>query len=80
MAELSKSLKTLALESLRSDECPACLGHKEPGKSFCFGCYKLLPEKVKRDLYKGINDGYAEIWDEAKEILKGLVTPRFKKM
>lgn len=73
MADLSKSLEAEALESLQSEICPACKRKKVAKQSFCYRCYKLLPVKLQRQLYKSIWDGYAEIWAEAKEELNALL-------
>lgn len=66
---LTKSLRQLALEDLGSQVC-ACGQRKASGKSFCTECYYALPPKLRRDMYLGINDGYAEAWSEAKDFLR----------
>lgn len=78
---LTKSLVQIVLEELRDSICHAphptvlgniCARRKSPMQSFCRSCYFKLPEKARRELYKSMADGYAEIYDEAKELLKGL--------
>jgi hypothetical protein len=69
MAELAKSLKDLAFEALQSMVC-LCGTRKQQGRSFCYGCFNLLPGNLKRNLWRSLHDGYAEVWDEACTFLK----------
>ncbi len=78
---LSKSLVQIAVEELDGITCcaphPDVLGKicgqiKRSGISFCSRCYYKLPATTRRALYNDIWHGYAEIYDEAKELLKGL--------
>ncbi len=55
---------------LRGMKC-RCGEGKESGKTFCTSCYWSLPRDVQRNLYKKINQGYAEAYQEAVKILSG---------
>ena len=65
----TRSLRQQAREELRSETC-VCGRKKAYGHSFCGGCYHALPAGKQRALYTTFADGYAEIYDEAKELLK----------
>ena len=54
------------LKELRSDEC-FCGREKDPGKSFCWRCYKRLPRDLQAALYGRIGNGYEGAYDEAAE-------------
>jgi hypothetical protein len=60
----------ILLMSLYSEHCPACGGKKKSGNSFCYPCYRRLPPKMQRDLYKQFDDGYAEAHEAAYLKLK----------
>jgi predicted amidophosphoribosyltransferase len=59
-----------ALTELDSTECPHCKRSKRSGHSFCWNCFKELPQRLKNLLYKKFWEGYVEYYDEAKEWLK----------
>jgi len=63
------SLVQEALKELDGTVC-YCGAAKAKGKSFCNRCYFSLPPKLQRALYKHISEGYAEIWDEARDFLR----------
>lgn len=63
------SLVQQALAELHATRC-YCGAGKSSGKSFCGKCYYSLPKQTQRDLYKHINEGYANIYDDAKEWLR----------
>ena len=67
---LSESLEEQALRELGSETCAACERHKESGQSFCKSCYFHLPPKTRNALYTAMSDGYANIYDEAKQDLR----------
>ncbi len=69
MTGSEKSLLRIALDELESTTC-VCGNRKQSRQSFCKPCYFALPPNVRRDLYKTISDGYAEIYDRAKEYLR----------
>lgn len=66
---LPLSLVAQALQDLDSTTC-YCGNEKGKGKSFCKRCYFSLPKKIQHDLYKHISEGYAEVYDEAKDFLR----------
>lgn len=47
-----------ALESLRATECPACGGAKISMQSLCADCYRDLPKRMGRALWKPMRSGY----------------------
>ena len=49
-----------AIESLRSDVCPACGNTKTPRKSVCTICWHKLPRNLSRSLYTAFTDGYLD--------------------
>jgi hypothetical protein len=67
---MPESLAMSALRELQATTCANCRGPKRSSNSFCLPCYKQLPAQVQRDLYKGFGEGYAQIYAEAKELLK----------
>jgi predicted amidophosphoribosyltransferase len=68
----SRSLTDIAWDELMSEVCANCGNAKRKKMSFCSKCYYKLPEEVRNNLYTAMSDGYAEIYDEAKELLKSL--------
>lgn len=48
------------VRSLMSDVCPTCGGVKRPRNTLCGGCYRKLPEDLKRNLYRRVGHGYEE--------------------
>lgn len=56
--------KNFYFEELRSNECQ-CGEPKRPYHSFCFGCYRSLPQDFQRDLYRRIGHGYEEAYEAA---------------
>jgi hypothetical protein len=52
------------LKELKNNEC-ACNSYKKPGNSFCYSCYKNLPNDMQKDLYKKFGNGYEEAYEEA---------------
>jgi hypothetical protein len=57
------------LKELKSEEC-ACGEYKKSGNSFCYSCYKSLPDDMQKDLYKRFGNGYEEAYEEAYQWLK----------
>lgn len=64
-----ESLIATAVRELESKNC-ICGKSKWPGHSFCHACYMKLPKATRLDLYKPLSEGYAEIYDRAKEQLR----------
>lgn len=58
------------VESLRSDQCPACASGKHPGRTLCGRCFRKLPGEVRDDLYKRIGQGYEAAVAAAMTALK----------
>lgn len=56
------------VKELMSDEC-ACGRSKKPRYSFCFSCYKSLPEHMQYDLWQDIGSGYEESYESAIKVL-----------
>lgn len=52
------------LDMLRSDEC-LCERSKQPGRTFCYRCYKALPHDMQKDLYQRMGAGYEEAVEAA---------------
>jgi hypothetical protein len=69
MSPLSKSLKVLALENLDARTC-ACGGMKIRGLPFCQGCIHALPPNLRKVQYVTNSDGFAGLWDEARDFLR----------
>lgn len=67
-----KTLTDIAWDDLMSETCANCKGRKYKKMSFCSNCYYKLPESTRKALYTAMSDGYAEIYDEAVELLKSL--------
>jgi len=65
--ELSDSI--FLLKELKGEEC-ACGNYKKSGMSFCFNCYKNLPDDIQKDLYLRFGNGYEEAYEEAYGWLK----------
>ena len=53
---------------LKSDGC-MCGARKQPGKSFCWTCWKKLPLELQRALYRRIGSGYEQACDDAHAFL-----------
>jgi hypothetical protein len=66
---LAESLEQIAIRELASDRC-VCGEEKVKNQSFCRKCYFTLPKQLRFELYKPISDGYAEIYDQAKQYLQ----------
>jgi hypothetical protein len=66
---LSESLVDIAWRELFSAVC-VCGAAKKPHQSFCRECYFALPKGLRNRLYLSMSEGYAEIYDEAKDFLK----------
>ncbi len=56
-------------EALRSEEC-TCSRPKQKGKSFCLGCYRVLPRGLQVDLYPRIGLGYEEAYEASVKHLE----------
>jgi hypothetical protein len=52
------------LRELRGEECQ-CGKAKKSGHSFCWECYKSLPNDMQRALYRRYGYGYEEAYDAA---------------
>jgi len=61
--ELKKDTK-FYVEALYGNEC-FCGKGKRPGDSFCYSCYKSLPQHMQQDLYQRLFFGYEEAYDAA---------------
>ena len=55
-------------DELMSDEC-LCGRSKKPSHSFCYRCFKTLPNDMQRDLYSRIGYGYEAAYESAFEYL-----------
>ena len=56
-------------KELMSNGC-LCGRTKSKGKSFCFRCYKALPQEMQRGLYLRIGEGYEEEFEAAVKYLE----------
>jgi hypothetical protein len=54
---------------LMSNEC-ACGYPKKRKQSFCYKCFKSLPEEMQKALYRLIGNGYEPAYDEALAYLE----------
>ncbi len=66
---LTESLVATALRELESQTC-ICGQPKRRNESFCRQCYFALHPGVRSQLYRTFSDGYAEIYDLAKDWLR----------
>lgn len=57
-----------AMSELNGTVC-RCKRHKAARQTFCKVCYYALPIQIRRDLYKGVGEGYIEAYDAAVEHL-----------
>lgn len=73
---MEKSLVNIAWDDLMSNRCVCGVGKKKQ-QSFCRACYFALPASLRSRLYTAMSDGYAEIYDEAKDWLR-INTDRLK--
>ncbi len=64
-----ESLEQEALRILGSTTC-VCGSAKERGDSFCRKCYFSLTPSLRGKLYAPLSDGYASMWDEARDYLR----------
>jgi hypothetical protein len=62
------------IDELKSNGC-ACDRWKGEGHSFCKRCYDALPPDMQRNLYRALNRGYEEAYEEAKKYLEENVWP-----
>jgi hypothetical protein len=74
---MEKSLDKIAWDDLFGEICANCKGPKRAKDSFCRCCYFELPKKFRGALYTPMSDGYASIYDEAKDWLR-IEGQRFK--
>jgi hypothetical protein len=51
-------------KELRSQECQ-CGKTKGSGKSFCYGCWRRLPDDIQKRLYQRIGQGYEDAYEDA---------------
>ena len=56
------------LNQFLSDECQ-CGRSKRPRHSFCFKCYKQLPDDMQKALWRRFHCGYEEAYEEAVKYL-----------
>ena len=66
---MTESLRHQALRELQSAQC-VCGARKRQAQSFCRDCYFKLSKKTQFALYTPFSEGYAEIYDRAKEELR----------
>jgi len=57
------------LKELKGNEC-GCGKTKKSGNSFCYSCYKNLPDDMQKALYKRFGQGYGEAYEDAVGWLK----------
>jgi hypothetical protein len=67
---LSESLQAQAIRELGEEKCAVCGFTKKRRHSFCPACYAALPARMKKALYTPSSEGYASIYDEAKDWLR----------
>jgi len=54
---------------LVGDEC-VCGGSKSEGKAFCYTCWKELPNELQLGLYKQLDGGFEEGYEQAEKWLR----------
>jgi len=59
---------TQAIKELASTRC-RCGAVKRAYDSFCLACYRRLPQEERRRLYTQVENGYAEIYENAVKLL-----------
>lgn len=59
-------------ESLAGEEC-LCGRTKQRKRSFCYPCWKELPQDIQRDLYARIGYGYEAAYERAVAYLQKYV-------
>jgi len=52
------------IDALASEECH-CGRWKKSKMSLCYKCYSSLPDDLKKGLWRRIEDGYGEAYDDA---------------
>ena len=57
------------LEQFKSNECH-CGQAKRPRYSFCYTCFKMLPQDLQVDLYSRFGQGYEEAYEAAVKYLE----------
>ena len=55
--------------ALASNEC-ACGNDKKPRYVFCLRCYKSLPSEIRRELWRRLNIGFDNAYEEAVKYLE----------
>jgi hypothetical protein len=60
---------TEAVATLRSNRCGGCGKKKGAMQSFCFECYRLLPDHMQRALYRRVGSGYEAAHEEARRCI-----------
>ena len=57
------------LKELAGEECQ-CGREKNRGRSFCYACYKKLPDEIQKALYRKVGAGYEEAREMAARFLE----------
>jgi ribosomal protein L40E len=57
-------------ESLRGEVCPRCARRKPPRAGFCRRCDKMLPEKLREQIYLTHTAGFRAAWSKALHVLR----------
>lgn len=68
-ADVKAKDQTWYLRELQSNEC-LCGKEKKPKYSFCYACYKALPDEMQTQLYARIGQGYERNFEEAVKWLE----------
>lgn len=58
------------LEDFLRNKCSVCGSTKRPRQSFCYRCFKALPERLQRALYRRFGEGYELAFTEAQQRLR----------
>lgn len=62
--------KLFYLNEFRSEQCQCGLS-KQSRRSFCYTCFKRLPEFKQKALFQRFGEGYEEAYDDAVKWLNG---------
>lgn len=57
------------LNVLKSEECQ-CERPKKKKMALCYNCYSSLPKHLQRELWRKINMGFQEAYEEAVKYLQ----------
>lgn len=69
--EITKARRMEIIRSLGSTKCESCSGPKPARRSHCGFCFRRLPMRLQKALYRPFGQGYEEAFEESLSSLKG---------